>query len=297
MDIKIQPIREQIDHWIEKYIPDKDLFFLQSKDLITFEEHLHEVLVIPEDEFYEHSSYKQIQLVNSYEYWNISKKAQYVIVANSEWITNLSIQKKKDLFDSQVGMGRGLTEPLSLFSDINAIPKEHIVVNKGEKFVVLQNAMWNRLPYEVKEQFIKNSAQEWDDWNCYEVPRQAPLQLRKYANTFSTLSGSNCLSATLFAISEVEWIIHEWVHQKTFAQGLKRANYFLTNDDLYAGDVVTWENSDGIVQHASYHIGNNLFFNKNGQTFFNPWKIISGDELKEEWKRYKMNVYRKASKD
>lgn len=48
-----------------------------------------------------------------------------------------------------------------------------------------------------------------------------------------------------------------------------------------------------VIKHASYHIGNNLFFNKNGQTFFNPWKVTHLDQLNKEWNQYKMIVYRK----
>ena len=296
MDIKIEPLKEQIDNWIEIYSPNRDLFFIQSEDAVAFEEYLHDVLVVPRDEFFQHSSYKQIQLVNSYEYWNVSKEAEYIIVASPDWINNIPAQTKKELFKIQVKMNRGLVLPISLFSDASVVPKEHIVEDEEKKLVVVQNIMWKQLPYESKEHLIKALAQEWDDWNCYEIPEQAPLHLRKYANTFSTMSGSNCLAATLFAISNSEWIIHEWVHPKTFEHGLKRANYILVDDDLCDGDVVTWVNPDGVVQHASYYIGNNLFFNKYGQTFFNPWKIVSWDELREEWKRYKINIYRGIQK-
>lgn len=291
--IEIAPTKDQIDQWIKKFVPEKDIFFIQEEDLLTFEKHLDHVLIIPRDEFFKHSTYNQIQLVNSYEYWMISKEAHYVLVANHDWIENLLMQQKKELFELQVRMGRGLVLPLSLFLDKNGIPKEYIVVDREERFVVLQHGMWRQLSYENKSQLIKRYAKEWDDWNCHEVPKQAPLHLKKYANTFSTLPGSNCLSATLFAISKSEWIIEEWVHPQTFERGLIRADYSLTKTDLCAGDVVVWKNSDGIIQHAAYHIESKLFFNKNGQTFFNPWKIVSWNDLNEEWKRYEINVYRK----
>lgn len=271
------------------------MFFLRSKDIAMFEEYLQGVLVIPQEEFFNHSSYKQIQLVNSYEYWNISKEVAYVIVARPDWVNRIPVQLKKELFKVQVEVKRGLIYSISLFHNEDLIPKDHIIENRDEKLVVIQNDMWNQLPYECKKQFMKNVAQEWDDWNCYEVPENTPLQLKKYANTFSTLSGANCLASVLFAISNEEWIIHEWVHPKTFENGLKRANYISVEDDLCKGDVVTWVNLEGVVQHASYYLGDELFFNKDGQTFFNPWKIVNRDELKAEWGKYEIKVYRKNS--
>lgn len=55
---------------------------------------LSNVLVMPKDEFYEHSVYQQPDYVNSYEYWNI-KNAQYVIVAESDWIELLDAEQRQ----------------------------------------------------------------------------------------------------------------------------------------------------------------------------------------------------------
>ena len=60
-----------------------------------------------------------------------------------------------------------------------------------------------------------------------------------------------------------------------------------------ATDVVAWVNEEEVIQHAAYCIDGQLFFNKNGQTFFNPWKIVHYDELKKEWEKYTPRVYRK----
>jgi hypothetical protein len=77
-------------------------------------------------------------------------------------------------------------------------------------------------------------------------------------------------------------------------QGLKNESYsFIASEDIQAGDVVIWEDFNGTIQHASYHIGKQLFFNKNGQTIFNPWKITHFAELKETWNKYHIRIYRK----
>ena len=229
MTVRMEPTKEQVSIWIDNFVPKKDLFFIEEKDLNTLAEYLYEVLVVPREEFFKHSSYKQIQLVNSYMYWNISSKAQFVIVATPDWITNLPEQKKKDIVNIQYKMNRGLILPLPLFS-ASSIPQEYIVVENGEKFFVIQQSMWNRLSHQIKERAILAYAQQWDDWFGIDFPEETPIHIKKYANKFPMESGSNCLSATLFAITEQDWIIDEWVHPNTFLNGLERANFSLIND-------------------------------------------------------------------
>jgi len=306
--MQIVPTKEQINSWIRNFVPEQDLFFLEENDLGIFEEYLSEVLVVPVEEFFNHSFYKQIQFINSYMYWTISSKVKYVLVAQPGWISNLPRQKKKDLLDRQINLGTGLIFPLSIFSSTEHMPKEYIVYgnedmnenikkyigDKKEEFVVIRNDVWNNLPYTMKVNAITAYAQIWDDWTVHDFPPQTPNHIVKYGNKFTTLAGSNCLAATLFAITGKDWIINEWVHPETFLNGLHRANYCVTNDNIRKGDVVTWVDKDHVVKHASYHINNNLFFNKNGQTYFEPWKIIGFEQLNELWSGYKINVYRKS---
>lgn len=291
--MNIQPSETQLKKWVEQYVPEKDLFFIQEESLPLFEEEIGPVLLIPRGEFFNHASYRQIQLANSYEYWNLSKEANFVIVASENWIKELPPSKKERLLQIQLKMNRGLIFPLSYFSDIPLFLKENAVNEKEDEWIVLTADLWKRLSLPIKEHLMKKYAQQWDEWRSEETPEYLPLIIKKYANTFPTKGGSNCLAATLFAVSGQEWIIHEWVHPQTFKKKLSRTHQLVETTDLIEGDVAVWESADGQIQHASYHIGNQLFFNKNGQTFFNPWKIIHFRELQPEWSQYAINVYRK----
>lgn len=291
--MNIKPSKRKLEHWIKEFVPDKDLFFLTEKDISTIHDYLHGTLVMPKEEFLNHSTYKQIQLVNSYEYWKISKKVQCIIVANSDWFTDLPVEIKRILNHIQIQNNRGLILPLSFPNDCDVISEENLVVKNEQQYIVLQSNMWRTLPFPVKERIIESYAKGWESWTCYNLPEQAPKHLQKYANSFPTSSGSNCLAATLFAITEQEWIIHEWVHPQTFREGLTRSNYFpITTDKLIPGDVLTWINEEEVIQHASFYVGNDLFFNKNGQTFFNPWKVECWLDLNHEWGDFDMKVYR-----
>jgi hypothetical protein len=294
MKRKIQPTPDTIKQWIQTYVPDKDLFFLPEANLASFKEYLNNVLVVPHKEFMNHSSYKQVQLTNSYEYWNLSKDVTYVLVTPPGWVNHLPAEKKTDLFHIQVAVGRGLIHPISDSSVDTSSLSHNLIEVEREKYLILHKAMWDTLSYHNKEELIKDIAHEWEDWICYDVPTQTPPHLIPFANTFPSRAGSNCLSAILFAITQQEWIIHEWVHPQTFLQRLELEDYHVTSQELRAGDVVTWENSDGIIQHTSYCIDGHYFFNKRGQTFFNAWSILHFDDLNEDWGRYSMKVFRKA---
>lgn len=47
METTIHPTQQQVDHWIEKYVPEIDLFFLRKKDLSLFQSDLQGTLVLP----------------------------------------------------------------------------------------------------------------------------------------------------------------------------------------------------------------------------------------------------------
>ena len=293
MLVEIKPTNKQLCNWIEQLVPKRDLYFVEDNDLTMLEGELNEVLVIPVNEFYNHPSYRQIQLANSYTYWDISNKAEFVIVAQPSWITNLSKQSKKHLLKIQLMMGRGLIFPYSFFPPLSPIAQEHVVMKvREEQFVILQYEMWNELPLDIKLRVIREYALLWDSWSSYEVPSYTPNHISRYANRFSDVPGSNCLSATLFAITKQDWILDEWIHPETFKKGLEKASFIETNSEFQKDDVVIWVNENHVIQHAAYHIGDNLFFNKNGQTVFNPWKIIHWNQLNKQWARYKKKIYR-----
>ncbi|WP_158318837.1 hypothetical protein [Robertmurraya kyonggiensis] len=139
----MKPTKEQVSDWIENFVPKIDLFFVEEDTLAMFAEHLSEVLVVPRKEFFEHSSYNQIQLVNSFMYWNISDKVKYVIVAQPDWISKISVLSKREILFNQYKVGRGLIFPMSLFPFSSSLPEDYIFEEKGEKFLIIQSNIWN----------------------------------------------------------------------------------------------------------------------------------------------------------
>ena len=288
--MKIKPTKKVLLSWMDIYVPEKDLFFL-SKEHLNNEIDFKDVLLMPIDEFYNHSTFGQINYVNSYEYWNI-KNAQYVIIAEKEWIESIPVDFKQLILNSQVQIERGLVFPLSFIQEIEKIPSNYVV----NGHVVIQRSMWEKLDDSFKEQLLTTMVYEWwDKGECEESPMSLPIFLKPYANTFGHLQGANCLATVLFAISKgkQEWFIYEWIHQKTFLEMLNQFHYeeFL-GEALHQGDIVIWKDENDIIQHAAYYIGEGLYFNKHGQTMFNPWKILSKKELYKEWEHLTLVNYR-----
>ena len=295
--IALKPTREQLDIWFHTSVPDKDLFFLREEDLSVVEESLAGTLVFPREEFFTHSSYKGVQMVSSYMYWTVAREMAFVIVATPQWLVRLNPEKRGFLLNRQVELCSGLTVPLSLLTNSSMIPEDYIVEKDGEQLAVIRRAMWGDLPREVKEEIISKPYQQYDSWSGQPIPATTPSHLLPYVNTFAAASGANCLAAVLYAIStypeEDEWLIHEWVHPETFALQLKSASYVKTEDHFRATDVVVWVNEENVIQHAAYCIDGHLFFNKSGQVFTNPWKVIEWEELEQSWCHFTPVVYRK----
>lgn len=290
--MQIKPTPAVIAEWIANYIPDKDLFFVTEEQYQKLT-NTFAVIAMPIDEFFNHSTYNQIHYTNSYEYWNI-KRAQYVIIAESSWIEQLSSAERTMILLAQLQCERGMTVPLSFIQNPHDVPNDYI---HGDQ-IILQRAMWEKMSPYTKGQLLETMVYEWwDKGESKELPSEYPIFLHRFANTFSTKQGANCLAAVLYAVTEgkFSWMIYEWIHQQTFLEKLKQCHYqTIEAEILLKGDVVVWQDTDGVIRHAAYCIGENLFFNKHGQTIFNPWKILSKEQLDEEWNHLNTFTCRKV---
>ncbi|MCJ7843541.1 hypothetical protein MUB24_22230 [Lederbergia sp. NSJ-179] len=288
--MKIKPTKDNLQEWTEIYVPEKDLFFLTKDNLKEID--VSDVLLMPSDEFFNHSTYRQINYVNSYLYWKI-KNVHYVIIAEKNWIESISAEEQRLIFNSQMQCGRGLVIPISFVDELEKIPSNYIV----NQNIIIQRAMWELLEDAIKEQLLCKMVYEWwDNGDCEDPPSSMPSFLKPFANTFSNRQGANCLAAVLFAVSsgEQEWFIYEWIYQNTFIETLNRYNYeVFSGDGIQKDDVVVWKDKNDVIQHAAYHIGDGLFFNKDGQTIFNPWKILKKEQLYKDWEHLTPMKYRR----
>ncbi|MHA7584216.1 hypothetical protein ACX12E_28100 [Paenibacillus vandeheii] len=186
--MKIKPDKKVLRSWVDCYVPEKDLFFL-SKEHLDYEFDFTDVLLMPKDEFYNHSTYRQVNYVNGYEYWNI-KNVDYVIIAEKEWIETIPEDKKRSLLNAQVQSKRGLVFPVTFVHDLAEIPASYLI----DGHVILQRFMWGNLDISCKEQILTTMVYEWwDKGECVKPPEWLPDFLNPYANSFASSQGANFL--------------------------------------------------------------------------------------------------------
>lgn len=288
--IQIAPSEAVINEWLKSFVPACTLYFVDENQLSRFHSDSG-MLVIPRSEFDLHPAYREINLANAYTYWMIDQAASHVLHVSEDWLQCLSDELKHELLINQVHFGRGL---MFSVSDIRLSKKleSYSVKLNGETYIDLQRNVWKCLTRFERRQLILDYAKEWESWETCMPSSETPKHIAKWANTFSSVSGSNCLAATLFAITKEEWFLTQWIHSQTFLHTLIHASYREVEAPIQPGDVVTFWDSEGRLQHATYCIAEGLFFNKNGQTIFNPWKVIDEQDLFASWKTDRIKIFR-----
>ena len=114
------------------------------------------------------------------------------------------------------------------------------------------------------------------------APRYREL-VDRYAGTFADTSGPNCFSTALgMALGRPADIFPLWLHPEPFLRTL-RGNGFRPVDDPEPrpGDVVTWADVTGPLVHAAFCVGDGLLFNKNGQSWEQPYAVVTLDDVRD----------------
>lgn len=298
----------KLEKWEESFIPEKDLFFIREEDKDILPEFGINCLVFSYEEFMKHPTYADISFNSSYTYWTLSKDIKKVIVVPENVFSTLKDSVKQRILQIQQQVGRGLIFEARHFDGILREPATSLLapyqfISDNKVFYGLQREVWNQLPKSLKSDILNRIALKYDEPG-EKNPYKPTLSItNSYVNTYPNGHGPNCFSSTLYCAASLvagmplDWMIQEWVHPATFKNGLEQLGYKeipLAKDALFPHDILVWKNKEERILHASFHIDQHYFFNKNGQTFFNPWKIIHVRELDEEWGHYQVQVYRKA---
>lgn len=300
----------KLEKWEAAFIPEKDLFFIREQDEDILPEFGVNCLLFSYEEFMNHPDYKANTYNSSYTYWTISKNVKKVIVTPANVFLSLKDSVKQRILKIQQQVGRGLIFEARHFEGILREPATSMLapyqfVSDHVVYYALQKEVWNQLPKSLKSDILIRIALKYDSPGEKDSTKPTLQIINSYVNTFPNSHGPNCFSSTLYCAAsqhagmKLDWLIQEWVHPVTFMNGLHQLGYIeipLAKDALFPHDILVWKGKEGRLIHASYHIDQHYFFNKNGQTFFNPWKISHIRELDEEWGRWDVHVYRKIHK-
>ena len=298
----------KLEKWEEAFIPEKDLFFLREQDEDIIMEFGVNCLNFTYEEFLKHPDYINNSYNSSYTYWTLSKDIKKVIVTPANVFLTLKDSVKQRVLKIQQQVGRGLIFEARHFEGILREPATSMLapyqfISGNYVYYALQKEVWSQLPKSLKSDILVRIALKYDLPGEKDTTKPTLPIINSYVNTYPNSHGPNCFSSTLYCATsqhagmKLDWLIQEWVHPQTFLNGLKQLGYIeipLAKDALFPHDILLWRDKEERLMHASYHIDQHYFFNKNGQTFFNPWKIIHVRELDEEWGHYEVHVYRKV---
>ena len=311
--------KDTVQTWIDTMFPNYDVFFFSSNDEAILDLFGHNMLLISKNEFNNNTSLSDLDTINIYETWKVKNDFTHVCIVHPDVLANIDNHKLTQILIMQKEANRGLIFEwdlvLSVLDNIKSNDLKGSILDilspykfeyQSNYFFAIQKALWHNLHCEFKVQFLQRIADmhvdlvEISDEQLNEFRINHP-HIARFFNTFSPTNGANCLAATLAAVSEdkvdTDWMISKWLHDVGFLNGMQLNHYSQNSsslNDLIPKDVVVWKSESGTILHACYYLGNEYFFNKNGQSIFNPWQIVSIKNLNENWGKERIEVYRRV---
>ena len=274
--LTIQPTEETLSHWIEHLVPELDVWY---RDDSALDLDLSGCMVMPRADYLKHPAFRDIRYVNAYLHWQMPSTVSRIIVSGPEWVTRLDNADRTTLLEHQVALKRGLVIPLSFLDNVPAVMRPYVT---GDS-VVLCQALWHGLPVPIQRTIVLREQRRWDDLQCHPVPADLAAHIRAVANTFGHEDGANCLGTTAFCVTGEAWMRDHWMYQAPFLDIITRNGYRPAPDVApEPDDIVTFE-VDGSVVHAAFCVGDDRFLNKNGQSRFNPIRIVDWATLSADW--------------
>lgn len=243
-----------------------DLFFLSLAFYDQYQSHLGNQLLVPREEFIQHTSYNQIEQVNLYRMWRLSY--DMVLVAPPGWY-----EEQEASFQE------------ALRSEIFA--NGHSLHWKGQ---ILTSQLWNRFSKQEQHAYLTSRD---DQLNLETIDHIVGYDyLKKWHGVFPSQQGGNCFASVLYALAKEEFFLHQWVHEQTFLHFLARQGYAPVNKSMVqSGDILCFYQGEQLV-HASYMVDGISCFNKYGQTFWEPWEILPWRMVWAEFPETRYTIWR-----
>ncbi|MFJ8526673.1 hypothetical protein [Bacillus sp. NPDC094106] len=272
---------DTLQQWDEKFIPNTDCFYFREIPPYLSVQERGEIPLT-------------LDSLTSFLSWNVVPEAKYIAVVSNEEFKNLDCKVRKQILLEQVQVNRGfiftLTELEQLYGESLRHLLEPYILNEKEN-IILQGFIWHKLPRRLRDKLLTHIAEWFTDHESlskeYESFYKDYPYISQYFNTFVGTNGPNCLGAAAASIQQTaldaEYYLNKWVLPEEFYQVLKKHKYKRRGTaDIYKGNILVWELNNQAV-HACYMLSDEIAFNKNGQTMFNPYQCQKRDDVLETW--------------
>ncbi|ULG74550.1 hypothetical protein [Macrococcus brunensis] len=239
-------------------LQNRDLFFISAEFYNEYHQQLTYTNVVPKNEFKNHSIYCSLHANCCYKVWQIDY--DFVIVAPADWYESQSVAFRTAICHEQI--------------------KNHSHMIDQDKLITIK--YWLSLSVAYQNKLISK------DDELIDTLEASNYLFQKWNGVFPSSHGGNCFAAAMYGVTHNDFLLNEWMHEKTFKLMLSR-NGYQEADDIIPGSVIVFK--DDHFRHACYVIEDNIVFNKSGQTFWNPWHITTISEVKESWQDFSMTIY------
>ncbi|NCN40938.1 C40 family peptidase [bacterium] len=152
----------------------------------------------------------------------------------------------------------------------------------------------------LRKWIITNEVHFYEGYSFDDLPLQAQFELTKIGfedqlNRFAPFSGPNCFATVASALNgntDRETAL-KWMHWPELEQHLTK-NLFERSDSNtpQSGDVLIFSKENNPV-HAAIYLGENFYFEKPGQDFYEPYRVAKLSDWQDEWEDHSLCIWKK----
>lgn len=285
---------QTLNTWVDNIVPKFDYYYLPELDELSLHQYNQYGIILSRKELLENAHYFDFNASCFLKGWTLSKDVHWMLITKEITADYFPEEIYKDLLQYQIDFKRH-----HIFSSEQFC---HVSNDKYtlQEQVVFQKSLWDLWSVQLKKDYLTEYAEQYIEEihmerTALEGMEKRYPHLAQYFNKFNKEHGANCFSSTAAALSENMTLIQHWMDDKNLVRLLRNFHYVEVSDDfnhLSEKDVVLWSKGDLFI-HASYYLGDNIFFNKQGQECFNPWQLSYSKNLLEIWGKDNIHIFRK----
>jgi hypothetical protein len=296
--MKIRPIAKDFAAWAAQVPVDGDLLFFAKRDLA-----LAKSLCLP---------LLRPEAVHNSRIWSLAHRSWYgYALSRCEvlvWLPRARLEKlapealaRIAKAQKQLGVPTLIAKsllPATYSKKLLSLDPTHLWVS-AQAWKFLTKAERLRV---MRAWFVQNEIQISEGPSLSQLPKAARAEMKrighvKNLNRFVKKSGPNCLATAISALShrssrkKMKNFAKLWMGREEFWKQVKKFGYVASEKTRAdAGDLMVIS-KDGLVVHAAYCLGQGHFFEKPGQDFYEPYRILKSPDWNREWPKCRHEIW------